>query len=97
MEIMKVSPPPPHPELISILQILSAANHRNKNQHRLSKWWKSFSQLRRQVAKLITELETFDQIEGMYGEGKKQTLASREVVERRVEFLVDVLGPKCYL
>jgi ribonuclease MRP protein subunit RMP1 len=52
--------PIPKEELTSVHQILHLTHHRNKNQHRLSKWYKSFSQLRRQVAKLITELEALE-------------------------------------
>jgi len=88
--------PTPLEELSSISQILSAAAHRNKNQHRLAKWWKPFSVLRRNLYKLISELETLSANEERLGETKKTT-ASREVVERRAEFMVEWVVPKCYL
>jgi ribonuclease MRP protein subunit RMP1 len=50
-------------ELTSISQLLHLAHHRNKNQHRLSKWYKSFSQLRRQVSKLLAEIESLETAE----------------------------------
>lgn len=38
------------------LQILDAFNHRNKNQHRSSRWWAQFDMLRRGTRKLVVEL-----------------------------------------
>lgn len=35
-------------------------HHRNKNQHRLSKWYFHFSQFHRQVQKLAKEIEAYD-------------------------------------
>jgi len=89
-------------ELTSISQLLHLAHHRNKNQHRLSKWYKPFSILRRQLAKLITELHTLETAElystapgkGVVGElENKYVVAARAKVEERVRFLrVRVLG-----
>jgi len=53
-------PTSPSQELTSITHLLHLFHHRNKNQHRLSKWWKSFSQLRRQTGKLLTEFEALE-------------------------------------
>ncbi|KAK4153730.1 ribonuclease MRP protein subunit rmp1 [Chaetomidium leptoderma] len=39
------------------LEILERFHHRNKNQHRLSKWWAQADMLRRHVRKLLGELE----------------------------------------
>jgi ribonuclease MRP protein subunit RMP1 len=65
--------PTPKEDLTSIHQILHLTHHRNKNQHRLSKWYKPFSQLRRQVAKLIAELEALEVAEKFStGSGKGQ-------------------------
>jgi ribonuclease MRP protein subunit RMP1 len=50
--------PTPTEELTAISHLLHLSFHRNKNQHRLTKWWSSLSQLRRQVQKLIFELST---------------------------------------
>jgi ribonuclease MRP protein subunit RMP1 len=83
-------------EFTSITLVLSATNHRNKNQHRLAKWWKAFSVLRRNTLKLVSELEILSANEERLGENKK-TIASREVVEKRAGFLVEWVVPKCYL
>ena len=91
------SPPPPLPELESILSALSAFAHRNKNQHRLSKWWKPFSQLRRQVSSLVAELASCYGEEAKYGVAHKKGLAARGAVERRVGFIVTALVPRAYL
>ena len=60
--------------LSSISQILHLAHHRNKNQHRLSKWYKSFSQLRRQISKLLVEIESLENAErfDVTGTGKSK-------------------------
>jgi ribonuclease MRP protein subunit RMP1 len=84
-------------ELSSISQVLSATNHRNKNQHRLAKWWKAFSVLRRNIIKLVLELETLSANDERLGKTKKKTIESREAVERRTEFMVLWVVPKCYL
>jgi len=83
-------------ELTSIIQILHLTHHRNKNQHRLAKWWKEFSQLRRQVSKLKTEIDehiTFEK----FNSNSKRTIASREKVELRVNFMDEFLMPRCYV
>ncbi|KAK3494523.1 uncharacterized protein B0T23DRAFT_419231 [Neurospora hispaniola] len=41
------------PTLTPALEILSRFHHRNKNQHRLSKWWAEADMLRRHLRKLI--------------------------------------------
>ncbi|PVH85421.1 hypothetical protein DL98DRAFT_568206 [Cadophora sp. DSE1049] len=56
----RISLSSPSQELTSITHLLHLFHHRNKNQHRLSKWWKSFSQLRRQVGKLLAEVEALE-------------------------------------
>jgi ribonuclease MRP protein subunit RMP1 len=88
--------PSPHEELQSISQILHLTHHRNKNQHRLAKWWRAFSMLRRNISKLSTELDTNIQYTALSAKSKK-TIESREIVERRVEFLEDHLVPRAYL
>jgi len=94
--------PNPREELTSIHQILHLTHHRNKNQHRLSKWYKSFSQLRRHVSKLILELDSLDTAlkfssssttangngkRGKGGEENKYVRAAREKVENRVRYM----------
>ncbi|KAM7207406.1 hypothetical protein V8F20_002286 [Naviculisporaceae sp. PSN 640] len=43
-------------ELEPVLHILERFHHRNKNQHRINKWWAEADMLRRQVRKLIEGL-----------------------------------------
>jgi ribonuclease MRP protein subunit RMP1 len=88
--------PSPQEELHSIAQILHLTHHRNKNQHRLVKWYKAFNLLRRHISKLSSELETNITYSALSAKAKK-TIESREIVEARVTFLEDVLIEKCYL
>jgi ribonuclease MRP protein subunit RMP1 len=88
--------PSPREELHSISQILHLTHHRNKNQHRLAKWYKSFSMLRRHVSKLSSELETNIQYTALSAKAKK-TIESRAILGARVAFLQDVLIERCYL
>jgi len=43
-------------KLTSSLELLRAFAHRNRNQHRVSKWWASFDVLRRNTAKLADDV-----------------------------------------
>ncbi|KAI6714286.1 hypothetical protein PZA11_002728 [Diplocarpon coronariae] len=100
------------PELQRISHLLHLTHHRNKNQHRLAKWYKPFSQLRRQLVKLIIEVEALEtalkfstssvsaEIEGRAKErGKekgKYVKAARDAVGIRVRFLRELVVPKCF-
>lgn len=91
-------------ELFALTQLLHLINHHNKNQHRLSKWYKSLSTFRRQTVKLVVEVQELDTAlafsvvnkkkDGRAGadksakEGKYVRLA-REKVEMRVAFWVN--------
>lgn len=74
-------------EIEDIDRMLHLTMHRNKNQHRLAKWWKSFQMLRRNIAKLVVELEECT---------RTQTKKSRVAVEDRVNFILEALISKCY-
>jgi ribonuclease MRP protein subunit RMP1 len=89
-------------ELLSLHQLLHLTHHRNKNQHRLSKWYKPFSILRRQISKLISELETLETAElyackGEKGGENKYVMAAREKAEARVKFLREWVLEDCFL
>jgi ribonuclease MRP protein subunit RMP1 len=73
--------------LVPIQQLLHLTAHRNKNQHRIAKWWASFSILRRQLGKLITALEHSD----------AAFRANKIEIEKRVVFLREEIVPRCYL
>ncbi|MCJ1395259.1 hypothetical protein MMC18_008143 [Xylographa bjoerkii] len=66
--------------LKKVSQTLYLLHRRNKNQHRLSKWWKWFAMLHRSVKKLLADLQRPD-----------ETLA-----RARTLYLNDVLQPRCY-
>ena len=68
-------------ELAEIQKLLSLAWHRNKNQHRRSRWWGEFGVLRRGVGRLMAE------VEGREAEG----------VGKRIEFLREEVMPRCWL
>jgi ribonuclease MRP protein subunit RMP1 len=46
-----------HSHLSTAAQLLDGFVHRNKNQHRATRWWGPFDMLRRSVRKLIPDLE----------------------------------------
>lgn len=73
--------------LLPIQHLLHLTAHRNKNQHRIAKWWASFSILRRQLGKLIAALEDSD----------AAFRAKKIEIERRVVFLREEIVPRCYL
>ncbi|OBT89839.1 hypothetical protein VE02_00866 [Pseudogymnoascus sp. 03VT05] len=72
---------------LPIQHLLHLTAYRNKNQHRIAKWWASFSILRRQLGKLITALENPD----------AAFRAKKIEIEKRVVFLREEVVPRCYL
>ncbi|KAL2067877.1 hypothetical protein VTL71DRAFT_15975 [Oculimacula yallundae] len=64
--------------LQSISQLLHLTHHRNKNQHRLAKWYKAFSVLRRQVGKLVNEVETLERVVKFSSTGGEDGKAGRK-------------------
>ncbi|KAF7865744.1 hypothetical protein EAF04_005909 [Stromatinia cepivora] len=98
------TPNPHHTTLLSLHHILHLTHHRNKNQHRLSKWYKSFNILRRQITRLLALVPEYV-IESSRGKakvkvkGKAKERGERE--ERELQGLLgfmrkDVVGG-CYL
>lgn len=123
MATLKNNDPPPGtpslPQLHSTLtslqtatHILAGLTHRNKNQHRGTKWWPAFNMLRRSLQKLILDLEAaIQRAEVMMvvpSAGKKQqqrkaatTLKAAKQLEldrvmERVAWVRAVLGPRAY-
>jgi len=78
--------------------IIHPCYHRNKNQHRVAKWWKSFSMLHRHTKKLIFELEDLERDE-KFADGKENRFVrkSRERVEEHAEYLGEWIEGRCYL
>jgi ribonuclease MRP protein subunit RMP1 len=87
----------PKSELLSISQTLHLFHHRNQNQHRLAKWYKSLTQLRSHISRLILELETLDTALTYSSEESKYVQAARETVEDRVKFMRTWLEERAYV
>lgn len=74
--------------LKEVYMTLHLVYHRNKNQHRNSKWWKWLSILKRSTLKLAMDVEELDNdIDG--------TIESR--IKTRARYLLSEVVPKCYL
>ena len=86
--------------------ILKLLHHRNKNQHRRSNgtWWKWLGILRRNLGKLIVELEV-EIGEGnglgngprLGGDVEEKSFVVCEKGRKRLGFLMDVVYPKAFL
>ncbi|KAH8673682.1 hypothetical protein BX600DRAFT_495072 [Xylariales sp. PMI_506] len=92
--------------LVQPLQpILAGFNHRNKNQHRGSRWWGSFGMLRRNLEKLAAELlEDQRRAHARAGKKRKRTEGDQQQREhapppsaQRAAWMRDVLVPGCYV
>ncbi|RKF63372.1 putative ribonuclease mrp protein subunit rmp1 [Erysiphe neolycopersici] len=96
--------------LQEISYLLHLAHHRNKNQHRVARWYKFFGQLRRQIAKLILELDAFTTALKMMGittrtriiitdliKSNKYLAVAHLKIDQRTEFMQLFLVPKCHL
>ncbi|TVY20154.1 Ribonuclease MRP protein subunit rmp1 [Lachnellula arida] len=83
-------------ELTKLSTILTLFHHRNKNQHRLAKWYKSLSILHRQIRKLLCSLEKYDEARDLK-EKSRYTTEAREELVARVEFLARWVLGRCYL
>lgn len=90
--------------------VLRGFNHRNRNQHRRAAWWAPFGMLRRHVERVVDELlEAADAVAAAAAAAAKSKSKKRRRddggggggVERKVrghvEWLRDILVPKCYL
>ena len=74
-------------ELNDIYSTLYLVYHRNRNQHRSSKWWKCLSMLKRSAATLIYEME----------EDASGDLDIESRIKARVEHIRSQLVPRCYV
>ncbi|KAK3313557.1 hypothetical protein B0H66DRAFT_356075 [Apodospora peruviana] len=94
--------------LAPALDILERFHHRNKNQHRLSKWWSSADMLRRHLRKMIESLEDGFEEEEKKAKAllkkKKETSNKKmdqsghgERIASRAEYLRHILVPRAYL
>ncbi|RPA87143.1 hypothetical protein BJ508DRAFT_357593 [Ascobolus immersus RN42] len=70
-----------HTILTTDLDVINKLNYRNKNQHRVSKWWKWFDLLRRHLRKLLAAYAAKD----------------FKVAEERAEYLKNWIVPGAYV
>ncbi|KZF21264.1 hypothetical protein L228DRAFT_284319 [Xylona heveae TC161] len=80
-------------DLQTISKLFHLIFHRNKNQHRLTKWWRWFAMLRRSTDRLLLELEHVKSTPSFAEEA--EALAQR--AGARVEYISEVLVPRCHL
>jgi ribonuclease MRP protein subunit RMP1 len=90
------------------LGILDSFAHRNKNQHRLSKWWAQFDMLRRGARKLAADLraclESQARASTINSKKKKSAAAQKErndaltqKMETRARHLREQIVPRAFL
>ncbi|KAF7889214.1 hypothetical protein EAF00_009514 [Botryotinia globosa] len=95
-----LTPNPHHASLLSLAHLLHLTHHRNKNQHRLSKWYISFGILRRQVSRLLSIIPEHV-MESSRGKVKGKARERKEREERElqslVKFIQEDVVPGCYL
>ncbi|KAA8563681.1 hypothetical protein EYC84_011702 [Monilinia fructicola] len=95
------TPNPQHTHLVALSQLLHLTHHRNKNQHRLSKWYISFGILRRQVARLLPVVPEYVIESQSRGKVKGKARERKERQERElqglVKFIAEGVVPGCYL
>ncbi len=85
--------------LTSAYETLAAFNHRNRNQHRTSKWWASFDMLRRHTGKLADQLR--DQTMAAQAQARKRRKKNNPVpvdpASLRALWLREEFAPRAYL
>ncbi|KAF7886704.1 uncharacterized protein EAF02_003351 [Botrytis sinoallii] len=95
-----LTPNPHHASLLSLTHLLHLTHHRNKNQHRLSKWYISFGILRRQLSRLLSMIPEHV-MESSRGKVKGKARERKEREERElqslVRFIQEDVVPVCYL
>ncbi|KAG9235507.1 hypothetical protein BJ875DRAFT_542060 [Amylocarpus encephaloides] len=75
----------PLQKLTTLHQTLHLLHHRNKNQHRLTKWYKYFSEFRRHSQKLISEAQNYISARNL-SKKSKFTEAAEVKLKGRLEF-----------
>lgn len=77
--------------------LLHLFQHRNKNQHRRSIWWRHFSTFRRQLNSLVHEVQSLHEVPTTHLQRTRKKTQDRDTtsnVVHRLEFWRDVLVPK---
>jgi ribonuclease MRP protein subunit RMP1 len=99
------SPIQPSLDLLSpALGILDLFAHRNKNQHRLSKWWAQFDMLRRGARKLLADMQACLESQAKLASSKKKKKSQQERddalrrrMETRARYMEEHVLPRAYL
>ncbi|KAF4634613.1 hypothetical protein G7Y89_g3506 [Cudoniella acicularis] len=86
----------PSVTLKNLEDTLHLLHHRNKNQHRLAKWYKSLSQFRRQIPKLVSEFEAYYSARAIKEESV-YVVKARESLIARISFVRERLIGRWYL
>lgn len=95
-------------DLVPLLHILDAFNHRNKNQHRVARWWTQFSLLRRSTKRLHDALARrlrfrsaqnagLKKIKSQHQKSSKAESALDDDIAARVHGLLNTTIPSCFL
>ncbi|KAF7897986.1 uncharacterized protein EAF01_008952 [Botrytis porri] len=95
-----LTPNPHHASLLSLTQLLHLTHHRNKNQHRLSKWYISFGIFRRQVSRLLSIIpeHVMESSRGkVKGKARERKEREERELQRLVRFIQEEVVPGCYL
>ncbi|KAH6653898.1 hypothetical protein BKA67DRAFT_563530 [Truncatella angustata] len=88
-----------------LVPILAGFNHRNRSQHRHARWWAAFGSLRRNVGRLVSELEAAAAKRDARNPSKKRGRGGQEggggnggkAVEDKARWMRDFLVGEAYL
>ncbi|KAI1335475.1 hypothetical protein F5Y15DRAFT_397447 [Xylariaceae sp. FL0016] len=89
--------------LAPLQPVLHGLNHRNKNQHRRASWWRAFGLLRRNVDRLVDDLDAAvvkkrkRRQEGGPNGSKAAAEGGPTALDSRAAWTRDVLVGRCYL
>jgi hypothetical protein len=84
--------------LTPALEILNRFHHRNRNQHRLSKWYSHLDMLRRHLRKFLVAVETrLSEVERMSKKKRSREEKGGEEVKERARWIRGVLVRGAYL
>jgi ribonuclease MRP protein subunit RMP1 len=90
-------------KLQPLAPVLAGFNHRNRNQHRHARWWAAFGSLRRNVGRLISEVEVAAARPGPRAGSKRRKREGRDgadrgdAAEERARWMRDHAVPEAYL
>lgn len=95
--IRLVREPPEH--LQHLLDLLHLFAHRNQNQHRRSIWWRSFSTLRRNLNKVVDDIECLRHVPATHSERVKKKAEDKQTslhLQQQLQHWQDVMVAKWF-